>query len=258
MSAETYLIHDNGGRPFKVLIEDLIATVYKRENDKYNTAILTFACQKIFVGISPLNSMTKFSGGYGKKFDGNSILLHLNENNYIYIGKEIYKFKSHGKIITYISPVGNNDVPYPYAIDEHDNYYLMIENVVIMRTTKTASQMVSYSDPYEYYYHYQKIDEHSELVNDFYIGKESSIMNYHPNPDWYYNWYSLPDSESDSESDESDNKSEPSKNNRLFIIDRENNRIELTREKYIEIIESYGELQCFKPINKVILQGRLF
>ena len=71
--------------------------------------------------------MTKFSGGYGKFFDGNSILLKLSKNKYVYIGSVIYSFTSYNEITTFISPVGNSDVPYPYAIDEKNNYYLLLE-----------------------------------------------------------------------------------------------------------------------------------
>ena len=165
--SQTYFIHDNGGRPFKVDIKGLNVNIFKKKsgNDVYEkNPFMTLNSKKIFVGISPLNSMTNFRGGFGKKFDGNSMLFHLDDDNYVYIGKEIYEFKSFGEIITYISPVGNSDVPYPYAIDVHDNYYLMIEDVVIMRTSKTASQMVGYTDPYDYYYHYRNIDENSDLV----------------------------------------------------------------------------------------------
>ena len=65
--------------------------------------------------------MTEYSGGYGDEFDGNSILVHISENKYVYIGSSIYSFESQAKIIRYISPVGNSDVPYPYAIDEKEN-----------------------------------------------------------------------------------------------------------------------------------------
>ena len=72
--------------------------------------------------------MTEFSGGYGKKFDGNSILLQLNDNRYA-IGCYIYEFTSN-KIISFISPVGNNDFPYPFALDK-DNAYLMLDEKYI-------------------------------------------------------------------------------------------------------------------------------
>lgn len=263
--SQTYFVHDNGGRPFKVDINNLTVSIFKEKSssDGYSEeTLMTINAKKIFVGTSPLNSMTNYSGGFGKKFDGNSILLHLDGNNYVYIGQEIYRFKSFGEIITYFSPVGNSDVPYPYAIDVEDNYYLMIEDVVIMRTPKTASQMVGYSDPYDYYYHYQNIDKHSDFVKEFYVGKESSMMNYQPDPNRFYDWLiSCNSDESDSEStDESNSRpTDKSGNNKLYIVDSNNKKIELTKETYIDLIQRYGNLQSFRPIcDKIILQERMW
>ena len=37
--------------------------------------------------------MTNFSGGYGPKFDGNSILLQIDSNKYVFVGHNLYEFK---------------------------------------------------------------------------------------------------------------------------------------------------------------------
>lgn len=142
----TYKIHDNGGRPFLVEIIDKTVNVYKElTNNVYSEKpIKTFIANQIFIGTSPLNNMTRFSGGHGKKFDGNSILLFLKDDKYVFIGWNIFSFRSFAKIVKYDSPVGNSDVPYPYAIDEDDNYYLMIEDVVIKNE--------NHGDPYRYFY----------------------------------------------------------------------------------------------------------
>jgi hypothetical protein len=81
--------------------------------------------EKIFIGKSPKIKMTKFSGGYGKEFDGNTILLLLNNNNYAIInGEGIKNFTTNNdKIINYYSIIGNNDVPYPIAIGEKYYYF---------------------------------------------------------------------------------------------------------------------------------------
>jgi hypothetical protein len=133
-----YYIHDNGGRSFKVVINGETVKVHKHMYDDDFTSLgyekkpsLTFNANKIFIGYSPKNKMTLFSGGFGPKNDGNSILLHIKNNDYVYIGSEIYSFTSISEIIKYVSPVGNSDVPYPYAIDKDNNVYLMIENVIL-------------------------------------------------------------------------------------------------------------------------------
>ena len=62
--------------------------------------------------------MTDFSGaGDEIDFDGNTLLLECEDNGYVFIsGLEIFQFKTDDKIIDYISLVGNNMVPYTFAI----------------------------------------------------------------------------------------------------------------------------------------------
>lgn len=76
----------------------------------------------VFIGKSVLNSMTDFSGGYGDKYDGNSILLRVGDNTefrYIFIGLNVVEFTTDEVITKYVSSVGNNQVPYPYAESEN-------------------------------------------------------------------------------------------------------------------------------------------
>ena len=74
-----YFIHDNGGRPFKVVISGKKVSVYEQPNWKdwesetgkeYTKLIKTFPhVKKIYIGKDRK---------LGKKFDGNSILLQLD------------------------------------------------------------------------------------------------------------------------------------------------------------------------------------
>ncbi len=185
-NCKTYLTHDNGGRPFLVYVCKAQRTIagkaqrtldgkasrtpagkdkvdiYKEMEDKFyihesdyngNTnwmyidLIKSYQPQKIFIGKSPLNDMTEFSGGHGPDFDGNSILLEISKNKYVFLGESIKIFNSKNKIKEYVSPVGNSDVPYPYAVDENGEYYLMIENVVVENVPDKYKD-----DPYVYYY----------------------------------------------------------------------------------------------------------
>jgi hypothetical protein len=146
---------DNGLEPFKVDITGKDVKIYKlnmykfRKDiyDEYNkTSLLTYKnVKKIFIGKHNLNTSVSY-----KKFDGNSILLHLKEDEYIFIGWIIYRFKSFLKITKYISDVGNSCVTYPYAVDTNNNYYLMRENVILQN-------MKTMKDPYDYYY--DRMDE---------------------------------------------------------------------------------------------------
>ena len=58
---------------------------------------------------------------------GNTVLLELSHNTYFCIkGREPFLFKTEDRIEEYFSPVGPNDVPYPFALGT-ENVYLMID-----------------------------------------------------------------------------------------------------------------------------------
>ena len=137
---KTYFIHDNGGRPYLVYIKNKNVIIYNIPEDKINDSLYDekknnnnkwmyinlvekYKAKEIFIGKSPLIRMTDFSGGHGKYFDGNTILLFLSNNNYVYISNSIEKIKIDDKIEKYYSFVGNSDVPYPMAIGKKNIYF---------------------------------------------------------------------------------------------------------------------------------------
>ena len=134
---KTYFTHSNYQRPYLVYIKNNNVFIYnipenieidkssnKSSDNKwmYINLVKKYRAQEIFIGKSLLIKMTKYSGGYGTKFDGNTILLLVN-NNYIYISDNIQKFKINDEIIKYYSFIGNNDVPYPMAIGKKNIYF---------------------------------------------------------------------------------------------------------------------------------------
>jgi hypothetical protein len=58
---------------------------------------------------------------------GNTFLVHVKGSTYIHIGSEIISFETRDKetILHYYSPMGGNDVPYPYAVGENYSYFLL-------------------------------------------------------------------------------------------------------------------------------------
>eukprot|EP01102_Stenamoeba_stenopodia_P018742 TRINITY_DN6934_c0_g1_i1.p1 TRINITY_DN6934_c0_g1~~TRINITY_DN6934_c0_g1_i1.p1 ORF type:complete len:217 (-),score=43.06 TRINITY_DN6934_c0_g1_i1:33-596(-) len=138
---QTYDTHDNGGRPFRVKIaKDDTVTVYSilPDSEYYAQQPSVTVRGKAFVGLSPLD---------GPDFDGNTILVQTGNLEYIYIGGKIFKFKTLAPITKYNSPVGNNDVPYPYAIDSEGRVYLMLESVIL-----TGNGDAALEDPYKEYW----------------------------------------------------------------------------------------------------------
>jgi hypothetical protein len=162
-----YLIHDNGGRPFTVELK-------KKTNGKYNVVVWKNRYEgddykpipdeeiyhinnvEAFVGKHPKEYDFTQGEDLGKEFHGNSILLGLGRNKYIYIGWKIFEFESLSKIVKFYSPVGNSDVPYSFAIDEDSNCYLLIENI-IMYDYKLKD------DPYYFYYKQERPKNASKI-----------------------------------------------------------------------------------------------
>ncbi len=73
---------------------------------------------KKFKGVWVPDGFTHDNESHRYSFKGNSILVKLDDDKYIYIGESIFKFKAKDRIINYLSPVGNSGVPYPYAVGE--------------------------------------------------------------------------------------------------------------------------------------------
>lgn len=133
-----YQILDNGGRPFTVIIDGNKAYIYKTgygfddtnessKNENNAEFIKEYTYKNIWYGEND-----KWNRGkYWKK--GNSILLQIGENKYVYIGSKIFAFnaKSGDTINKYFSPIGNSDVPYPYAVGEKYTYF-MIEDAAVL------------------------------------------------------------------------------------------------------------------------------
>lgn len=116
-----YLTLDNGGRPFMVLVHNNKVEVFAREkNDKCPSkeeeenkigwTILVLSaenCLNIFIGDDLAHGYT-----------GNSVLLQKSNTEYMYISGSIKEFKWPEQIVEFHAPVGNSDVPYPFAVTE--------------------------------------------------------------------------------------------------------------------------------------------
>jgi len=163
---KAYFTHLNGGRPYLVCLSpSSMLTVYtipsrthyilekdvSRDQHKnrwmYIERVLApTRFLKSWIGKSPKNQMTEFSGGYGRRFLGNSCLFHHDKNKYIFVGHKVFSFTTRSPIVSFVSPVGNSDVPYPFAIDQEGNAYLFLEEKILPRLSYDTS------DPYDSFY----------------------------------------------------------------------------------------------------------
>ena len=128
-----YEIVDNGPIPFVVFDYGSYVDVYNQHYDKETNEyemqgkIMDSKYIKIFVGDNELNAPDyDLKKGSGR---GNTVLLQTGKDEYTYIGDGIRSFKTKdGDVIEkYYSPVGNNAVPYPYAVGKK-YVYLMLDN----------------------------------------------------------------------------------------------------------------------------------
>ena len=146
-----YDIHDNGGKPFRVVVDGKTAIIFKQDYDeeadvlRIGKKLLELSFKEIFIGDNDKNQEHYEPKGADK---GNTILLKLTDTKYQFIGLSIQTFETikGENILKYYSPVGNNDVPYPYAVGEKYTY-LMIESVYIPNEVLDANE-----GPYEQYY----------------------------------------------------------------------------------------------------------
>lgn len=130
MPDKKYNIIDNGSIKYIAIIKpNSKIVVYKNKNNNpiLDKKVLDIKYTKLFIGDNNLND-----SNYAKKgtMKGNSLLVQIKENKYIYVGTEIYSFETKEEIKKYYSPIGNSFVPYPYAIGESFTYYMLDKKTI--------------------------------------------------------------------------------------------------------------------------------
>jgi hypothetical protein len=229
---------------YKKYDEDTNTFLYSKKSIKYEKKNY-FKYKNIFIGKSPKNPRTIFSDGYGAKFTGNSILLQITKNKYVFIGNKIFSFTSKSEIKKFVSPVGNNDLPYPYAIDIGGRYYLMIEDVIIDKITNIKKYD---NDPYEFYYNNRTLTNiqnpgKSNILNikEFYIGDNPYNYSYQTSPSLDFDRISSWDDYG----------------NGMKIIYMDGSEELLSKKRYVQLNKKIGKHFGFSKLTKRIIQKRL-
>ena len=239
LNQKVYFIHDNGTKPFRIqILNDRFVDIHAYTDDnQYTNLLLSLEAEKIFIGKSHKTPMTDFSGGYGEKFDGNSILLYEGSNEYLYIGSEIFRFRSETTIVEFVSHIGNNDVPYPFAIDEEDNYYFMLEYAILKVDSHSSD------DPYRFYYDKIKDLSHYANIEHMIIENEEYNVNSNPNPTYNYE-------------DLTKRLGNPIYMKRKGYLEIE----EITKEEFIELLSNFNQSIGLRPMNLLLkpINGRKF
>ena len=117
---DIFILHYNYENKYLVVIIGTTVYVYKNKICEFDPPIFSFQAKNVSIGQSKVCPMTEFSGARDKNvFDGNTLLLELENNEHVYIfGLEITKFNTNDKIIDYISLMGDSMTPCAIMIGE--------------------------------------------------------------------------------------------------------------------------------------------
>lgn len=158
--ATGYFTHDNGGRPFYIKIRDGHITVLKGKCDEkcvetnvgpiYNKHVITIPkYEKVWIGAN--------KGKYANKREdeaiGNSILVHIKQNKYIFIGDHVSELTIPDKIKEFYGILGYSDVVYPFAIGEKNTYFFLEDKYL----PNTQFELKEGEDPYKIYFENEKL-----------------------------------------------------------------------------------------------------
>lgn len=148
-SSKTYKIHDNGGTPYT--IQDYPS--------KKELRVLPESGKPKTIKYVKLWLSSPASKKFGDWTAGNTVLIQT-KSGYIHIGREIWNLKLPGdEVVEYMSPIGNNDVPYPYIIGTN-NIYFMLDMVYLPKELLNLEE-----DVYSQYYENAKLKEKAKKMN---------------------------------------------------------------------------------------------
>jgi hypothetical protein len=172
-----YDVHDNGSRPFRVEVDGKKVSIYRGTRPKgstnygsldYSTLVKTLTVSAIHVGESTCNKSAYLPDACGKWATGNTILLHISGNKYMFVGQEIYEFTMEDDFEAFYSIVGNSDVPYPITLGSKYVYLMLDSDHTYISRDLFKAKMTGteWADAYAYYYGFKDF-ETGERINCF-------------------------------------------------------------------------------------------
>ncbi len=190
-------------KPFLVAIKNKLVKVYAINQDiyyppnqemysyYYNDLIAEYYPDRIFIGKSPKTNSTIWTNSYGSKYDGNSFLLKIKNNQYIFIGYDIYQFNTEDEITYFISPILTNQMivtisghhPCPFAIDKNNVYDMNFQRFIPLKYFSDISKKDLKYYMYEYFDTDLRNRYAQDMINLKYIG-----INKLTNKDLYCNY----------------------------------------------------------------------
>jgi len=124
LKGKRYFITDNGGKPWIVedFSKDHKAIIYRNHGDNVNDIV-----DPVKVGEMKYMALwtSSDSSAFGDWKKGNTILIQKSKDTFVLVYRNVSEFKVLDEPIKFMSPIGNNDVPYPYLIGTKYVYFLV-------------------------------------------------------------------------------------------------------------------------------------
>lgn len=162
-----YYIHWNGGRPWQVEVDPNRHVMLRCDTDGYEANAVSLVYDHVFIPDDSAWPPQPDEEPAYRDARGNTILVCTAPLEYVWIGRHLERFTTPTPIRHFYSPVGNSDVPYPYAVTD-DEVFLLLERVAFRRDAwpvlATPGNRVSadpqnvyrspveHYDPYHFYY----------------------------------------------------------------------------------------------------------
>lgn len=138
-----YKIHNNGSRPYTVIDNKTAkrATIMKNFDDSTSRMLEEIKYIKFWPG-SPSSKQ------FGDWAPGNTVLMQVDTSKYVAVVTDIigFELEKGDEVVTYMSPIGNNDIPYPYIVGK-THVYLLARHAILPKESLDLTK-----DVYEQYY----------------------------------------------------------------------------------------------------------
>jgi hypothetical protein len=227
---EKYKIHDNGSRPFKVLVGGNKVHIFKKGSPE---CFLEFSPEQVFIDSDP---------SYKEQDIGSAILLKTGPLQYMFIGAQIASFTSYAEITKFVCKIGNNDVPYAYAFDVDSNAYLFAEDAVLRNVP-------TYHDPYNIYYLKCRITPLPCYSKDF-VPIFQNILKFYINGSEYSLSFQLKAADNYNRLKECFAEEDGAEFDLSILLGSEDSPMTLTFDDYVKIMDDYAqEIGCVEFLN---------
>lgn len=252
----TFWTWDNGGRAFQVQLTrggrdvHVSRLIYNEDAADGTGTPYSPSAKNELVLRRPLRV---FVGGSPRHL-GNSVLIEMSgkqaHHEYVCVGENVRAFRTRHRITRFISEIGNSGVPYPFAHAADGSVHLFLEDVTLLGPSALATQ--GHPDPYNYYYdavglitpdmavpyRVPRIDKF-EGITRFYIGSKQYTMTYMPDAAAHYDWMTKNNT----------------KKGAVFIV-AHGRRQQLTKKKYVELMERFAKESGLAPLRMRMLRQR--